>query len=204
MRPFTDSAKWLALTLSSDGLITSLSPSTEQLTGYSAQELVGRPITHILTDRSVFEISVCFDSAREWGFWDGEVVFRNRSGKSFEARSSLTSMGGRENGITGFSFIALLSAGGEIGGVCRGPLYEVGARLRSLSHEINNPLAVAMGFTQLLILNANGNGKVRSDMEKLYSEITRVSQVVERLHEYAVELQREKIGETQDEVILAG
>jgi hypothetical protein len=45
-----------------------------------------------------------------------------------------------------------------------------------------------MGFTQLLILNANCQGNIRSDVEKLYSELKRVIQVVEGLHKYAISL----------------
>jgi hypothetical protein len=39
------------------------------------------------------------------------------------------------------------------------------------------------------MLNAQCAGKVRADMEKLFSELKRVVQVVERLHGYALSLQ---------------
>ena len=71
--------------MSSDGLISSLSNTAEQLTGYSAHELVGRPVTMILADRSIFEVPQMMRAAVDWGAWNGEIMHRNRSGKAFKA-----------------------------------------------------------------------------------------------------------------------
>jgi signal transduction histidine kinase len=60
--------------------------------------------------------------------------------------------------------------------------------LRTIVHDLNDPLAVIMGFSQLLILNADCQGKIRADVEKLYSELKRAVQVVDRLHQYAISL----------------
>jgi signal transduction histidine kinase len=67
---------------------------------------------------------------------------------------------------------------------------EVGKELRTLVHELNNPLAVMMGFTQLILLNNHCDGKVRADLDKVYSEMKRVARAVEKLHGYALSLQR--------------
>jgi hypothetical protein len=37
-------------------------------------------------------------------------------------------------------------------------------------------------------LNTGCQGRIRTDIEKLYSELKRVNQVVERLHGYAISL----------------
>ena len=65
---------------------------------------------------------------------------------------------------------------------------DVGSRVRALVHDLNNPLAVIMGSTQLLTLNSRCTGKMRADIEKLYSELEKVVQVVEKLHGYAFSL----------------
>ena len=65
---------------------------------------------------------------------------------------------------------------------------DVGSRVRALVHDLNNPLAVVMGSTQLLALNVHCTGKIRSDIEKLYSELEKMAQVVEKLHGYAFSL----------------
>jgi signal transduction histidine kinase len=66
---------------------------------------------------------------------------------------------------------------------------EVGKRLRAVVHELNNPLAVMMGFTQLMMMDGQCEGKLRADLEKVCSELKRLAAVVEKLHAYALSLQ---------------
>ncbi len=187
--PFlADCSRFMAVTLSADGLIVSLSSSAEQITGYSALELVGRPITQILADKSAFEVPRMLCSAREWGAWAGEVIHRNRSGNSVEARSTVTSLTGRANTHTGFLLVSAVREDRGIEIRNGAPFREVSERLRAFSHELNNPLAVLMGFAQLIMLSPQCTGKIRGDMEKINAELDRVIEVVEQLHNYAMAL----------------
>ncbi len=185
----------LVVTFSTKGLINSVSPDTEQIIGYSAQELVGQPITRLLADDSAFEIPQLMESAREWGAWEGDLVFLDRSGIPLRSRSILVSLQGRGNQPAGFMVSALPSREWHLGREERRALEEIGSRLRMISHELNNPLAVMMGFSQLIMLNSQCTGKVRSDLEKLSTEMNRVIQVVERLHQYAISIQEEATAE---------
>ncbi len=183
-----DSARWLAVTFGNDGLISSLSPGAEQVIGYSARDLAGQPITRILADRSVFEVAHMMEQARERGTWEGKIVHLNQSGISFEASGNVSTLVTLDNPKTGYLMVSTLlrnenDASEQIA------VREVAGKLRTFAHELNNPLAVMMGFTQLILLNAQCNGKVRADMDKLFSELKRVIQVVERLHGYALSLQ---------------
>lgn len=188
MQPFVCSSRWLAATLSPEALIASLSSGAEQFTGYSAQELVGRPITQILSDESAFEMPRILALAKEWGYWEGETVHRTRAGKSLEARSAITLLAGKGNHADGFLFVSNLNKSLVLKESDDSVVADIATTLRAFAHDLNNPLAVIMGFTQLLILNSGCQGKIRSDIEKLYSELKRVNQVVERLHEYALSL----------------
>ncbi|MBZ5498014.1 MAG: PAS domain S-box protein [Acidobacteriia bacterium] len=191
MRFSSESAQWMAVALSTDGLITSFSSAAEQVTGYSAHELAGRPITTILAERSVFEVPQMMKAAGDWGLWEGEIVHRNRSGKSLQAHASMVQLSAHGNCCTGFLLLSCLDyrLAGDAAGASLG---DVAARLRETAHELNNPLAVMMGFTQLILLDPRCEGKMRADMERIYSEMQRVIQVVERLHAYAVSLQESK------------
>jgi signal transduction histidine kinase len=82
------------------------------------------------------------------------------------------------------------------GSVCSGEeavRRDVGKELRALVHELNNPLAVMMGFTQLILLDDRPDGKMRADLDKVYSEMKRVARAVEKLHAYAVSLQQQSL-----------
>ncbi len=189
MRNFADPAHAIIVAFSRDGLISSISPGVELATGYAAQDLAGRPITHILADRSVFEVPQLMKSAREWGAWQGEITLRNRGGETLDVRGTVTHLTGRGNQCSGYLLVSgpLESTAGSTRDDAL--LFEIGAKLRMFSHELNNPLAVIMGFTQLILLNPCCSSDVRSDLEKVFPELKRVVQIVERLHTYAVSLQ---------------
>ena len=181
----------MVVTLSSDGLISSLSNTAELLTGYSAHELVGRPVTMILADRSIFEVPQMMRAAVDWGAWSGELMHRNRSGKAFKAGASLMQLTSHENNSAGFLLLSDLQEK-PLGDAANATLYEVLTHFRETAHELNNPLAVMMGFIQLILLDLRCEGKMRSDMERLYAEMKRIVQIVERMHSYAISLQEEQ------------
>jgi len=179
------SSNWLAATLSADARITSMSPNAEQLTGYSAPELVGRPVTQILADQTSLEVHRILDTAKEWGYWQGEVVHRSRSGKHVEARGIISLLAGKQDHPDEYLLISSLNRSLALDESEKPAIAEISTTLRTMAHDLNNPLAVMMGFAQLLILNQNCQGGIRNDVEKLYSELKRVIQMVEELHEYA-------------------
>jgi PAS domain S-box-containing protein len=188
MQAHVSSSRWMAAALSPDALIVSLSASAEQFTGYSAQELVGRPITRILADHSAFEMPQILNAVKEWGNWEGELIHRTRSGRSLEALGAVTSLAGRGNLTAGFLFMSNLNKAPAINACDNAAVVEIAASLRAFVHDLNNPLAVIMGFTQLLELNSNCKGTVRADIEKLSEELKNVARIVEILHAYAISL----------------
>jgi signal transduction histidine kinase len=140
-----------------------------------------------MADRSILEVMHMMDSAVRRGHWEGEISYLSRSGKCVGARGTLARLAGRDQIAGGYLLVSVVAPSGQSREEI--PIRDVAANLRVISHELNNPLAVIMGFAQLILLNTRCEGQVRSDMEKLYSELKRVIQVVEELHGYAVALQ---------------
>jgi nitrogen-specific signal transduction histidine kinase len=197
MRPFSCSTQWLAITLSSNAVITSLSPGAEQLISYSAQELVGKSIVHILEDNSAFEVPQILKAATEWGFWEGDIVHRVRGGRRLNARCMVSSLAGKENGADGYILLSSFKQSLALKESETSAVTEIADTLRMYAHDLNNPLAVIMGFTQLLTVNEDCQGQMRQDLGKLYSELKRVIQIVERLHGYAHSLYRKNDSEEE-------
>jgi len=189
MVELANAAQWMALSFSADGSITSMSSSAEHITGYSAQELVGRPITYLMADKTAFEIPHMMQTAREWGSWEGDIVHRFRNGHSFEAHGELSLLSDRENTFTGYLLVSAISGAVERCVGSNSALTAVAAKLRVICHETNNPLAIILGFVQLILMNPDCQGKIRADMEKVFSEVQRVIHSVARLHSYALTLQ---------------
>lgn len=190
--------QFLAVTFSPDALISGVSPGVEHWSSYSATELIGHPITHLLADRSVFELPHIIECVSALGVWEGDFVLTNRSGVELHTRGGISTLAGCGQFRPGFLLVATSRGAPALSPDDRTALQEAGARLRMLSHEMNNPLAVMMGFIQLILLNPQCAGKVRADMEKLFSEMDRVVRVVERLHQYALSLQEEPPREMPD------
>lgn len=188
MQSLPGSSRWLAACLSTEALITSLSPGSEQFTGYSAQELAGLPVSQILADSSAFEVPLYLRTAKEWGAWEGEIVHRIRGGSFLKAHGILTMLSSREGCHCGYLLISNFDSTSIANRSDNLAAAEIATKLRVIAHDLSNPLAVIMGFTQLLILDESCPGKVRTDLEKLYSELQRVIQVVEKLRGYAISL----------------
>jgi signal transduction histidine kinase len=188
MQPFACSSRFFAVTLSPEALITSLSSGAESLLGYSPRELLNKPVTRILADDSAFEIPQMLNAAGKWGHWKGGVTLQSRDGHPVEGRGAIAFLAGDENHPGGYLLFSNLekSPAGEAGG--DSVLAEVSARLRAIAHELNNPLAVMMGFTQLIGLNTACPASVLADVEKVHSELKRVVEIVEKLHGYAISL----------------
>ncbi len=200
MQTLARSSRWLAAALSPEGLIESLSSSAEQFTGYSPQDLVGRPITQILADDTAFEIPKILSAAREWGHWKGVIVYRTRSGKSMEGRGVITSLSGNGDVVDGFLFLSNLHEMPATAECDNAVVGDIAATLRTFAHDMNNPLAVIMGFAQLLTMDSSVKGKVRADIEKLYSELQNVVRIVEKLHSYAISLHEKPSGQPIQDV----
>lgn len=188
MELLTHSSAWIALTFSSDTVVTSISHNMVSSTGYSNHEMIGRPITQFLADRTVFEIPSILGTVKNTGRWEGEFVYRDCNGSAIAAYGIVMPLSDNGGGNSGYLLLSKVtdSMSSEDG---PGSKYEdVGSHLRTLVHDLNNPLAVIMGSTQLMALNAGCTGKVRSDIEKLYEELERMARIVEKLHSYAVSL----------------
>jgi len=185
--PINSSAR-IAVTFSSDTRITSLSPGIESITGYSSCEMVGRPITQFFADRTVFQMPYILDTVKEEGRWEGEIAYRDRNQNAVKAHGILIPLADCKTRNSGYVLLSKSAASRDSGDDSGAALADAGNRIRSLVHDLNNPLAFIMGSTQLLALNARCTGKVRSDIEKLYAELEKMAHVVEKLHGYALSL----------------
>jgi signal transduction histidine kinase len=188
MQSFVRSSRWLAVTLSSEALIKSISFSAEDFLGYAPQELFNQPITRILADDSAFEVPHILDAAGKWGHWEGGLVYRSRMGGLIEVRGAVSLLANGESDAAGYLLISSLDKSLTPSVDKDSALVEISTDLRVIAHDLNNPLAVMMGFTQLLTMNAACPAKIRKDIERVYSELKRVIEIVERLHGYAISL----------------
>jgi len=179
--------KWLAATLSPDARITSVSAAAGPLTGFAPKELIGSPVIDILDDDFAFALPGILAEASETGLWEGEVVHRTRNGILRPAAGMISPLSRPER----IGYLLVSNLGGEAPPPDRRGPSEVDAvadTLRRYAHDLNNPLTVVMGFTQLMMLNSGCTGKMKDDMEKVFDGLQQIVDLVDDMHQYAYSL----------------
>src|SRR5436309_15176965 len=88
----TSPANRMVITLTVDGLISSVSSQTCRILGGLTGRCIGAPVTMILADRSAYEIPRVLRNARDSGSWEGEMAFRNSEGNEFGLRATIFSL----------------------------------------------------------------------------------------------------------------
>lgn len=185
MNPSSQSRGWAAIVLASDATIRELSSAAEELTGRCAL-LLGRPITEILAERSVFDAARMIAAARERGIWEGEIYCRDAHGTPLRGHGLLVPLQGEE---PGGGFLLLVREALPEAALAEGGLLQTASRLRSLAHRMNNPLAVMMGFAQLLLMEMPETDPDREYVARMHAEMKRLAEAVEALRDYALSLE---------------
>lgn len=176
----TDISSLAVVTFSRDSLITSLSPGAEALTGSKVTGLVGESIVRMLGDSTVFELPYILDRVKNAGRWEGEITLKD-STDSLKSYGLILPLAGGNEKDSGYLLLIRQEDGKPGIGVNFG-YPDVGRHIRALVHDLNNSLAVIMASSQLVALHCGSSERVRSDTEKLNTEVERVALVAETLH----------------------
>src|SRR5207245_781397 len=76
----------------------------------------------------------------------------------------------------------------------------IGQLISGVTHELNNPLAGIIGFSQLM-LGSEVNPKVKKNLERIYGEAARCQKIVQNLLTFSRRHKPEKTGRRLSEVI---
>ena len=168
--------------------ITQVNPAAEELILRNADQLVGRPLRTLFPrlpgcTESLLEnkkrVEALFDAAGEIQIVRGEgeqvlcegvvtlVDCHKRPALQINAREITT----RKKMEQQLRQAEKLSALGQL--------------VAGVAHELNNPLAVVMGYAQLFVKNKNLDERVRSDLQKVLHESERAAKIVRNLLTFA-------------------
>ena len=164
-----------------DGMITSWNAGAERLYGYSAREVIGRwPIgTTIPADElpKILKRVACGERVEHC-----ETVGVRKDGRRVDVSVTVSPIRGARGRIVGASLIArdiTHRKEAEAAGRRRDILRYVAGLAAAAAHEINNPLAAAMGHTCLLADKADANGRERTD--EILEALSRIQEIVTRM-----------------------
>jgi len=170
-----------------DGRITFVNRAAEEVWGYPPEELLGQPWELLIApdQRDAFQQAV---AATLKGGWRGEVREVRRSGETFPAlltTSLVRDEEGRPKAFIGVFRDVAKERQLQQQLLQSDKLAAIGQLISGVAHELNNPLTVVMGFSQLLLRDETIPPSVRADVEKIYKEADRARRIVQNLLTFA-------------------
>ncbi|MED5546052.1 MAG: EAL domain-containing protein [Pseudomonadota bacterium] len=93
--------------LGTDGTVTQWNEGARNLTGYSAQDMLGMPVARLFSygDRGDDLPARTLEHARETGSASGECLYMRRDGSTFWGHGTFQATRGPEGGLVGYSFV---------------------------------------------------------------------------------------------------
>jgi len=164
-----------------DGVITSWNAGAERLYGYPAREVLGRSAMGIIIQGDELPKILKLVGRGERVNHD-ETVGVRKDGRRVDVCVAVSPIRDGEGRIVGASSIARdITHRKEAEAVVRARdiLRYVAGLAAAAAHEINNPLAAAMGHTCLLADKADANGRERTD--EILEALSRIQEIVTRM-----------------------
>jgi len=201
-----------------NGVVTAWNAAAEHLFGYTAAEMLGRPLTVIFpAHRAHEEATILQRIARGERIEHYETERRHKDGRSFPVSVTVSPIRNASGTITGASNITrdlsereaharrIRELQSELVHVQR--LNELGLFLSALVHEVNQPLTAIrnyLGACRRLISAGNLSG-VESALTRVEDQTKRTQDIVQRIRDFVrkrdIDMQAENLAELVREAI---
>ena len=164
------------LTLTASGMITTFNRAAETITGFSRQEVLGRPLSYVFSDE-VQDVALS-DASLKQKPYRYDVEFKKKDGTGGYlgfSMSALKEPHGKPIGkLLIFQDLTALKAMEEhVKRVEK--LAAIGEMAAGIAHEIKNPLASMSGSTQLLKKEVNATPMAKKLMDIVLRETDRLN-----------------------------
>nr|MBI3611986.1 PAS domain S-box protein [Nitrospirota bacterium] len=171
--------------LDAEGAVRVWNQAAERIFGWSAEEVLGRPLPTVPEEKRDEHRQLCERVLRDEAFTGLEVVRRRKDGSPVTISLSTAPLRNAEGRITGvMGIMADVTERKQMernaGRIER--LAALGQLLGGIAHEIKNPLFVLAGRLQLLRekLAVQDYGALPSDLDKIEEAAKRIAHVAER------------------------
>ncbi len=160
-----------------DAIVTYTSPAFSMITGYSADEVLGKKISLIksgLTDSLVYE--QLWQTIQAGKIWKGELINRRKNGELYHESMSITPVTDVDGHIV--SYLAIKDDVTDQFRMKEEKIARMAAEeanqsksmfLSNMSHEIRTPLNAIIGFAQVLETDKALSEKQRSHIQTISS-----------------------------------
>ncbi|HTS18802.1 MAG TPA: ATP-binding protein [Verrucomicrobiae bacterium] len=168
--------------------IAEANPAAEQLVGTKAGELTGRPLRDFCPSLAEHTESLLENKKRVESLFDaaGELQVTRADSDQILCEGMVTLVDCHKRPVLQIN-VREITTRKKMEQQLRQAekLSALGQLVAGVAHELNNPLAVVMGYAQLLVKNRSLEERIRRDLDKVLHESERAAKIVRNLLTFA-------------------
>ncbi|MEW6144699.1 MAG: PAS domain S-box protein [Thermodesulfobacteriota bacterium] len=190
-RSFVETAKSAIIAVDGEGKIILFNPAAEKIFGYPKEEIVNKDFRRLFPERYKDVIRADLGKGGSGGFTNlkqstSEITGLNKSGDEFPAEISLSAC--RVEGrpiLTAIIFDITERKNLQEQLLQSAKLAALGELISGVTHEVNNPLAVVIGYSEMLLSEPDLGSESREAIKAVHAEAERAKKVIQNMLSFA-------------------
>lgn len=190
-RSFVETAKSAIIAVDGEGRIILFNPAAEKIFGHPREEIINREFSSLFPER--YKDTIRAELGRGGDGWlshlkasTSEITGLNKNGEEFPAEVSLSTC--RVEGrpiLTAIIFDITERKNLQEQLLQSAKLAAIGELISGVTHEVNNPLAVVIGYSEMLLSEPDLTGESREAIKAIHAESERAKKVIQNMLSFA-------------------
>jgi two-component system NtrC family sensor kinase len=190
-RSFVETAKSAIIAVEGEGKIILFNPAAEKIFGYEKEEIMNKEFRCLFPERYKDLAKAELGKGAGSGFTNlkestTEITGLTRGGEEFPAEVSFSTC--RVEGriiLTAIIFDITERKNLQEQLLQSAKLAAVGELISGVTHEVNNPLAVVIGYSEMLLSEEELGGEARDAIKSIHAESERAKKVIQNMLSFA-------------------
>ncbi|GAB7024166.1 ATP-binding protein [Salidesulfovibrio brasiliensis] len=171
--------------ISTDGIMEYMNPSFERMSGYALEELEGKHVSVIRSDRQSTEFfEELWKDLIRGDVWRGQTTYRSKSGHDYEVDLSISPIHDNTGKMTGYVEVARdITEQLQMEKQLRQSqkLEELGTLAGGIAHDFNNILAAILGYAELAQPTLEPGTRGYDNLDRIIHSAKRAKEMVHQI-----------------------